>query len=170
MRSLTFSSRPGGPRCLKYQNVPKLRSFWANGKPREKFQSWDIRVYFIPVPNDHTVPMVTGKAMQRTWQILFQLWFLTARQASVSTQDTIEGNNIPDNSLVWLLVFVNTRTSLSEVLIIIDSRFILPTIASSWCVTFTDHSNINLFPVKLNQNQIYQQHQIQRSFQSDNDI
>ena len=27
MRSLTFSSRPGGPRCLKYQNVPKLRSF-----------------------------------------------------------------------------------------------------------------------------------------------
>ena len=55
MRSLTFSSRPGGPRCLKYQNVPKLRSFWAIGKPRERFQSWDIGVYFISVPSDHTV-------------------------------------------------------------------------------------------------------------------
>ena len=25
--SLTFSKRRGGPRCLKYQNVPTLRSF-----------------------------------------------------------------------------------------------------------------------------------------------
>ena len=55
MRSLTFSSRPGGHRCLKYQNVPKSRSFWAIGKPRERFQSWDIRVYFISFQLDHTV-------------------------------------------------------------------------------------------------------------------
>ena len=27
MESLTFSSRPGGPKCLKYQNVPKLQKF-----------------------------------------------------------------------------------------------------------------------------------------------
>ena len=45
--SLTFSNRPGGLRCLKYQNVPKLRSFWPIGKPRERFQSSDIRVYFM---------------------------------------------------------------------------------------------------------------------------
>ena len=55
MRSLAFSSRPGGPRWLKYQNVPKLRSFWAIGKPRERFQSWDIGVYFIALQLDHTV-------------------------------------------------------------------------------------------------------------------
>ena len=53
--SLTISNRPRGLRCLKYQNVPKLRLFWPIGKPREMFQSWDIRVYFIPVPDDHTV-------------------------------------------------------------------------------------------------------------------
>ena len=55
IETLTFSRRPEGPRCLKYQNVPKLQSFWAIGKPRERFQSWDIRVYFISVPMDHTV-------------------------------------------------------------------------------------------------------------------
>ena len=27
IKALTFSRRPEGPRCLKYQNVPKLRSF-----------------------------------------------------------------------------------------------------------------------------------------------
>ena len=27
IRFMTFSSRPGGPRCFKYQNVPELRSF-----------------------------------------------------------------------------------------------------------------------------------------------
>ena len=55
MRSLTFSSRPGCPRCLKYQDVPKLWSFWVIWKPRERFQSWDIRVYFISFQLDHTV-------------------------------------------------------------------------------------------------------------------
>ena len=55
MRYLPFSSWPRVPKCLKYQNVPKLRSFWAIWKPWEIFQSWDMRVYFIPVPNDHTV-------------------------------------------------------------------------------------------------------------------
>ena len=55
IRFMTFSSRPGGPRCFKYQNVPELRSFWAIGKPRERFQSWVIRVYFLTVPDDHTV-------------------------------------------------------------------------------------------------------------------
>ena len=55
MKVLTFSRRPEGPRCLKYQNVPKFRSFWAIGKPRERFQIWDIRVYFIALQLDHTV-------------------------------------------------------------------------------------------------------------------
>ena len=55
MISLTFSSGPWGPKCLKYQNVPNLGSFWAIGKPWERFQSGDIRIYFIPVPKDHTV-------------------------------------------------------------------------------------------------------------------
>ena len=55
MRFLTFSSRPEGPKCLKYQNVPNLRSFWAIGKPWERFQSWVIKVYFIPLLFDHTV-------------------------------------------------------------------------------------------------------------------
>ena len=27
IRFMTFSSRPGGPRCFKYQNVPELRLF-----------------------------------------------------------------------------------------------------------------------------------------------
>ena len=55
MRILNFFSRPEDPKCLKYQNVPNLGSFWAIGKPWKRFQSWDIRIYFIPVPNDHTV-------------------------------------------------------------------------------------------------------------------
>ena len=59
IKSLTFSKRRGGPRCLKYQNVPTSRSFWPIGNPWERFQSWDIRVYFIPVPDDHTVITLT---------------------------------------------------------------------------------------------------------------
>ena len=55
IKSLTFSKRRGGPRCPKYQNVPTSWSFWPIGNPWERFQSWDIRVYFIPVPDDHTV-------------------------------------------------------------------------------------------------------------------
>ena len=55
MISLTFSSGPWGPKCLKYQNVPHLGSFWAIGKPWERFQRWDIIIYFIPVPKDHTI-------------------------------------------------------------------------------------------------------------------
>ena len=56
MRILNFFSRPEDPKCLKYQNVPNLGSFWAIGKPWERFQSWEIRIYFNSVPNDHTVP------------------------------------------------------------------------------------------------------------------
>ena len=55
IKALTFSRRPGGSRYQKYQNVPKSRWFWAIGRPRERFQSRDIRVYFISVPMDHTV-------------------------------------------------------------------------------------------------------------------
>ena len=55
MRILNFFSRPEDPKCLKYQNVPNLGAFWAIGKPWERFQSWDIRICFIPVPKDHTV-------------------------------------------------------------------------------------------------------------------
>ena len=50
MRSLTFSSISGGPRCLKYQNVPKIRSFWPYVKLPERFQSQVIIVYFLTVP------------------------------------------------------------------------------------------------------------------------
>ena len=60
MISLTFSSGPWGSKCLKYQNVSNLGSFWAIGKPWERFQSWDIRIYFIPVPKDHTVVHILG--------------------------------------------------------------------------------------------------------------
>ena len=31
IKSLTFSKRRGGPRCLKYQNVPTSRSFYLLG-------------------------------------------------------------------------------------------------------------------------------------------
>ena len=37
IKSLTFSKRRGGPRCLKYQNVPTLRSFSPIGNHRERF-------------------------------------------------------------------------------------------------------------------------------------
>ena len=49
MRSFTFCSTRGGPKCLKYQNFPKLWSFWLIGKPQERFQSWVIKVNFISV-------------------------------------------------------------------------------------------------------------------------
>ena len=52
----TFSSISGGPRCLKYQNVPKLRSFW----PRSRFQSRVIKVYFLTVPDNHSVANKTS--------------------------------------------------------------------------------------------------------------
>ena len=55
MKSVTFSSRPRGPKCCKYQNVPMWELFWAIGKPRERFQSWVIKVYFISFPMDQTV-------------------------------------------------------------------------------------------------------------------
>ena len=57
--ALTFSNRPGGLRSLIYQNVPKIRTFWLIGKPRERFQSWVIRVYFIAVLLDHTVALLS---------------------------------------------------------------------------------------------------------------
>ena len=44
-----------GPGVSKNKNVLKLRSFWPIGKPRERFQSWVIRVYFVSVPNNHIV-------------------------------------------------------------------------------------------------------------------
>ena len=39
MRILNFFSRPEDPKCLKYQNVPNLGSFWAIGKPWERFRA-----------------------------------------------------------------------------------------------------------------------------------
>ena len=50
--TLAFSIRPGGPKCLKYQNVPKLRPFDLLGSLGGGL---DKRVYFISVPNNHTV-------------------------------------------------------------------------------------------------------------------
>ena len=72
MISLTFSSGPWGPKCLKYQNVPNLGSFWAIGKPWERFQRWDIIIYFIPVPKDHTVLSI----LQSSFIIYFDWFFL----------------------------------------------------------------------------------------------
>ena len=34
---LIFSSWPGGPKCLKYQNVPYMHKFWHIGKPWGRF-------------------------------------------------------------------------------------------------------------------------------------
>ena len=50
--TLAFPIRPGGPKCLKYQNVPKLRPFDLLGSLGGGL---DKRVYFISVPDDHTV-------------------------------------------------------------------------------------------------------------------
>ena len=44
-----------GHRCLKYQNAPYIRKFWHIGKPWERFQCWVRRIYFLTVPDDHTV-------------------------------------------------------------------------------------------------------------------
>ena len=52
---LIFSSWPGGPKCLKYQNVPYMHKFWHIGKPWGRFQCWVRRIYFMTVPDDHTV-------------------------------------------------------------------------------------------------------------------
>ena len=70
IKSLTFSKRRGGPRCPKYQNVPTSWSFWPIGNPWERFQSWDIRVYFIPVPDDHTVPQIF---IEQRWATVYRL-------------------------------------------------------------------------------------------------
>ena len=68
IRFVIFSSRPGGPRCLKYQNVPELQSFWAIGKPRERFQSWVIRVYFLTVPDDHSSLLTSDLIFPTLWK------------------------------------------------------------------------------------------------------
>ena len=68
LRALIFSSRPGGPGGLIYQNVPRIRSFWPIGKPRERFRSRVIRVYFIAVLLDHTVHHKTGFKLMVTLQ------------------------------------------------------------------------------------------------------
>ena len=52
---LKFSSWSGGPKCLKYQNVPYIRNFWHIEKPWERFQCWVREIYFLTVPDDHTV-------------------------------------------------------------------------------------------------------------------
>ena len=76
IKALTFSRRPEGPRCLKYWNVPKLWLFWAIGKHRERFQSWDIRVYFIPVPDDHTVEELRPSSSCAKIRFLVHIWIL----------------------------------------------------------------------------------------------
>ena len=45
----------GGPKCLKYQNVPYIRNFWHIGKPWNRFQRWVIIIYFLTVQDDHSV-------------------------------------------------------------------------------------------------------------------
>ena len=45
----------GGPKCLKYQNVPYIRNFWHIMRPWNRFQCWVRIIYFLTVPDDHTV-------------------------------------------------------------------------------------------------------------------
>ena len=73
IKALTFSRRPGSSKCLKYQNVPELRWFWAIGTPRERFQSWNIRVYFLTVPGDHTF-------------LFKEIWKMNIYQPTLSTR------------------------------------------------------------------------------------
>ena len=92
MRILNFFSRPEDPKCLKYQNVPNLGSFWAIGKPWERFQSGDIRIYFIPVPKDHTVVShlktniakgTTDLTVEFISQLLTQIWIKSNFKISI---------------------------------------------------------------------------------------
>ena len=48
-------SKSDSPKCPKYQNVPYIRNFWHTGKPWERFQCWFRIIYFLTVPDDHTV-------------------------------------------------------------------------------------------------------------------
>ena len=52
---MRLPSKSEGHRCLKYQNVPYIRNFWHIGKPWERFQRWVRLIYFLTVPDDHTV-------------------------------------------------------------------------------------------------------------------
>ena len=52
---MRLPSKSEGHRCLKYQNVPYIRNFWHIGKPWERFQHWVRLIYFLTVPDDHTV-------------------------------------------------------------------------------------------------------------------
>ena len=48
-------SKSDSPKCLKYQNVPYICNFWDIGKPWKRFQCWVRIIYFLTVPDDHTV-------------------------------------------------------------------------------------------------------------------
>ena len=52
---MRLPSKSEGPKCLKYQNVPYKRNFWHIVKPWERFQRWVRLIYFLTVPDDHTV-------------------------------------------------------------------------------------------------------------------
>ena len=52
---MRLPSKSEGHRYLKYQNVPYIPNFWHIGKPWEGFKCWVRRIYFLTVPNDHTV-------------------------------------------------------------------------------------------------------------------
>ena len=54
MRCPSKSNGPT-PKCLKYQNVPYIRNFWHIRRPRNRFQWWVRIIYFLTVPDDHTV-------------------------------------------------------------------------------------------------------------------
>ena len=53
---MRLPSKSEGHMCLKYQIVPNIRNFWHIGKPWERFQHWVRLIYFLTVPDDHTVP------------------------------------------------------------------------------------------------------------------
>ena len=51
-------SKSDSPKCLKYQNVPYICNFWHIGKPWKRFQCWVRMIYFLTVPDDHTVTLL----------------------------------------------------------------------------------------------------------------
>ena len=72
---MRLPSKSEGHRCLKYQNVPYIRNFWHIGKPWERFQHWVRLVYFLTVPDDHTVVDAHhGKLIQTKFRIRLSLW------------------------------------------------------------------------------------------------
>ena len=59
------------------QNVPKTQSFWPIEKPWKRFQSWDMIVYFLTVPNDQIAAWIRiGLLRWPIWSFRYRCWVL----------------------------------------------------------------------------------------------